>query len=96
MYTIPAFSLVNYNVIPLLIGQPAILPITSIMYHVGEGTRLVRSSSRATDMDGLSSPRATNIVVVINGWSLTTNDDLSIVTLSDGPKVNYLKPMWWV
>ena len=38
--TDPAISLVVYNVIPILIGPPAPAVINSIMYHVGEGTRL--------------------------------------------------------
>ena len=36
--TNPVISLVVYNVIPILIGQLAYAPITSIMYHLGEGT----------------------------------------------------------
>ena len=34
-----AIALVDYNVVPILIGPPAWTPITSIMYHVGERTR---------------------------------------------------------
>ena len=37
--TNPAISVVAYNVIPLLVGPPARAPITSIVYHVSEGTR---------------------------------------------------------
>ena len=34
----PAISLVAYNIILLLIGPPARAPITSIVYHMDEGT----------------------------------------------------------
>ena len=37
--TNPAISLVVNNLIPLLIGTSALAPTTSIIYHVGEGTR---------------------------------------------------------
>ena len=38
--TIPAISLVVYNVTPLLIGPSEWVLITLIMYHMGEGTRM--------------------------------------------------------
>jgi len=69
--TSPAISLVVNNVIPLLIGPPAWVPITSIMYDVGEGTRPCPFPLRGTDTDGLPSPRATTSVVVFWAWSLT-------------------------
>ena len=50
--TNPAISLVAYNIIPLLIGQPALAPITSVMYHSDEGTRPLRG----TVTNGLLNP----------------------------------------
>ena len=63
-----AISLAVNIVISLLTGPSAWAPITSIMYHVGEGTR--PCPLRGTETDGLPSPMATNLVVVIWAWSV--------------------------
>ena len=55
-----------YNVISVLIGPLTWTLESLIMYHLGEGTWALRG----TDRDGLPNPRATNLVVVICGWSL--------------------------
>ena len=63
--------MVDYNVISILIGPSALDPITSTVYHLGGGTR-------RTDMDGLPSPRATNLLVLICGRSLILGSGIHV------------------
>ena len=48
----PAISLAANYAILLLIGPPARALINSTMYHLGEGTRRVRSPLRVTEAQG--------------------------------------------
>ena len=77
--------MVDYDVIPILIGPSTRAPITSDMNHLtwAREPGPVRSPLRGTDKDGLERPRATNLVVVIYGRSLREHVTLAIISIRD-------------